>query len=165
MAKVSFYNYYCKHCCFTWQKNVVLNIPSLPCERFSWRKNKNTVSRKKHYRHVAAASCRRCHHDAALCHILSALSLKKQRAVLLLTFLLLSVKKKKRVSQSSAYNLTRWVHVSSTRCWCHRSHGDTQAELMGVAVRRGCWLQRVGSDHVMDPEIGHQILQARPWGS
>lgn len=31
-------------------------------------------------------------------------------------------------------------------------------------VRRGCWLQRDDFDHVIDPEIGQQTLQALSWG-
>ncbi|KAK5847881.1 hypothetical protein PBY51_016974 [Eleginops maclovinus] len=33
-----------------------------------------------------------------------------------------------------------------------------------VAARREGWLQTADFDHVMDPEIGQQILQARPAG-
>lgn len=55
-----------------------------------------------------------------------------------------------------------------TLWWCHCSHGnivwDPAWEGLVLVSRRGC-LQRVDIDHVMDPEIGHQILQALPRGS
>lgn len=69
----------------------------------------------------------------------------------------------------SASNLIKRVHIS----W-HPSappRNDVIVPMVtwdpgreGLLVRRGCWLQRADFDHVMDPEIGHQILQARPPG-
>lgn len=56
------------------------------------------------------------------------------------------------------------AHISPTPRWCHCSHGDDRRRGWW-AVRRGCWLHRADSDHVMDPEIGHQILRVQPRGS